>query len=65
MTEPAKKPACTFHTITVTPDQLPISCPMPDMQIWNAHPRVYLALNDNNEAVCPYCGTVYVLKDEG
>ncbi|MBH1964744.1 MAG: zinc-finger domain-containing protein [Comamonadaceae bacterium] len=40
-------------------------CPNPkaDMQLWNTHPRVYLDVGHSGEAKCPYCGTVYRLKD--
>ena len=42
---------------------LPVSCPAPDMALWNSHPRVYLAVEAGGNARCPYCGAVYVLKD--
>ena len=41
---------------------LPLHCPMPDMLKWNAHPRVFLPIEQTGEARCPYCGTVYTLK---
>ena len=28
----------------VTLDDLPLSCPMPEMYLWNSHPRVYLPI---------------------
>ena len=28
----------------VTPDDLPLSCPMPGMYLWNSHPKVYLPI---------------------
>ena len=34
---------------------LPLSCPMPGMASWNAHPRVYLPIEETGEATCPYC----------
>jgi uncharacterized Zn-finger protein len=34
---------------------------MPSMMLWNAHPRVYLPIQKTGEALCPYCGTKYVL----
>ena len=42
-----------------------IFCPSPkaDMKIWNSHPKVYLDVAANGAAKCPYCGTVYRLKD--
>lgn len=47
----------------VTQDQLPVSCPLPDMALWNAHPRVYLPIVKTGRATCPYCGARYILKD--
>ena len=42
---------------------LPLSCPMPGMYLWNSHPKVYLPIAETGEAKCPYCGAHYVLKD--
>ena len=42
---------------------LPLSCPTPAMSLWNSHPKVYLPLEADGEARCPYCGAIYVLKD--
>jgi uncharacterized Zn-finger protein len=41
---------------------LPLHCPMPSMVLWNAHPRVFLPIEQTGEAQCPYCGTRYRLK---
>jgi uncharacterized Zn-finger protein len=46
----------------VTRADLPLSCPMPGMSLWNSHPRVYLPIEASGEERCPYCGAVYVLK---
>jgi uncharacterized Zn-finger protein len=42
-----------------------VYCPSPlaDMKIWNSHPKVYLDVAHSGQAKCPYCGTVYTLKD--
>ena len=42
-----------------------IFCPSPiaGMKIWNTHPRVFLEIAQSREAKCPYCGTVYKLRD--
>lgn len=42
-----------------------VYCPSPlaDMRIWNSHPKVYLDVAHSGEGKCPYCGTVYKLKD--
>ena len=48
----------------VTRAQLPLSCPLPEMALWNSHPRVYLPIvEDGGESQCPYCGAIFVLKD--
>lgn len=49
----------------VTAADLPLSCPMPGMALWNSHPKVYLPIEERGEAKCPYCGADYVLKREG
>jgi uncharacterized Zn-finger protein len=48
----------------VSEDDLPLSCPMPGMHLWNSHPRVYLPVEATGSAKCPYCGAVYVLKGQ-
>lgn len=42
-----------------------VFCPSPlaDMKTWNTHPKVYLDVGRAGEAKCPYCGTIYKLKD--
>jgi uncharacterized Zn-finger protein len=52
------------NTYEVGPGDLPLACPMPGMQLWNSHPRVYLAIEATGQAKCPYCGAVYVLHRE-
>lgn len=47
----------------VTGADLPLSCPMPGMTLWNSHPKVYLAVAATGSAKCPYCGAQYTLKD--
>ncbi len=47
----------------ITKKDLPLHCPMPNMSLWNSHPRVFLPIEDSGEAKCPYCGAVYILKD--
>jgi uncharacterized Zn-finger protein len=55
--------ANTQKQVEVSRAELPVSCPRQDQKIWNAHPRVYLPLEKNGQANCPYCGTHYVLTD--
>ena len=42
-----------------------VFCPSPlaHMQRWDNHPKVYLDVGRIGQAKCPYCGTVYTLKD--
>ena len=47
----------------VTRADLPLHCPLPSMSLWNSHPRVFLPIEESGEELCPYCGTLYVLKD--
>lgn len=46
----------------VSEGDLPVSCPLPTVPVWNAHPRVYLPIVETGEAVCPYCSAYYILK---
>jgi uncharacterized Zn-finger protein len=46
---------------TVTAADLPLSCPMPGMALWNSHPRVYLPIEATGWAKCPYCSAEYTL----
>jgi len=56
-------PANTKKTYHVTRRDLPLSCPMPEMELWNSHPRVYLPIEDTGRAKCPYCGADFVLEN--
>lgn len=48
--------------MVVTVEDLPLSCPMPHMAVWDAHPRVYLPIEETGEAICPYCSAKYRLQ---
>ena len=50
------------HIITVGRDELPLSCPRPGDEVWNMHPRVYLPIEKDGTAICPYCGARYELR---
>lgn len=52
----------TERHIQIDAKDLPLHCPMPSMLKWNAHPRVFLPIEATGEAMCPYCGTHYVLS---
>lgn len=47
----------------VSRKDLPLHCPMPNMSLWNSHPRVYLPVEEKGQAKCPYCGAKYILID--
>lgn len=57
------KQASASKVYCVTQKDLPLSCPMPNMTLWNAHPRVYLPIEKTKKTSCPYCGTTYVLEE--
>lgn len=48
----------------ITASMLPLACPLPDMPLWNAHPRVYLPIEETGDATCPYCGNCFVLEKD-
>ena len=56
--------ACQQRHYDVTRADLPLSCPMPSMRLWDAHPRVYLPIEKTGHAVCPYCEAHYSLVDD-
>jgi uncharacterized Zn-finger protein len=58
----AQKAENRERQIEVTAADLPLHCPMPSMLLWNAHPRVFLAIEKTGEALCPYCGTKYTFR---
>lgn len=47
----------------VTKSDLPLHCPLPEMALWNSHPRVFIPIEATGEAHCAYCGALFVLKD--
>lgn len=56
--------ACTRRLYEVTQADLPLCCPLKDMRLWDAHPRVYLPIEATGHVVCPYCDAEYVLKHD-
>jgi uncharacterized Zn-finger protein len=50
------------RTYEVEASDLPLSCPMPQMSLWNSHPRVYLPIEETGSAKCPYCGAEFTLR---
>lgn len=60
----ASSPANAQTRYDVHRADLPLSCPLPSMALWNSHPRVYLPIEDEGgESQCPYCGAHFVLID--
>lgn len=59
-----KKTANAERVYEITAKDLPLCCPGDDMSLWNSHPKVYLELDDNGEATCPYCGARYIMKND-
>lgn len=55
-------PANAAQHYEVDASDLPLSCPMPEMELWNSHPRVYLPIEQTGSAKCPYCGAEYTLR---
>lgn len=62
MMETKNQPTNAQQRYPITRADLPLHCPTDSMTLWNSHPRVYLPIEDNGVAKCPYCGTVYELK---
>lgn len=63
MTNNGTEIASTKRKYIVTKADLPLCCPMPQMRLWDSHPRVYLPIAETGRELCPYCGTEYILKD--
>ena len=60
--EPLQK-ASTKRHYEITRADLPLCCPMPNMRLWDSHPRVYMPIEVTGREVCPYCGAEYTLTD--
>ena len=59
-------PANAQNRYGVRASDLPLSCPMPGMYLWNSHPKVFIPVQETGEAKCPYCGAQYhMVDDEG
>ena len=64
MLTPNKEPASTKKNYVVHAHELPLSCPTDAMELWNAHPKVYLPIEKTGVEVCPYCGSRFVLQND-
>lgn len=56
--------ASTKKEYIVHPSDLPLSCPTDKMELWNAHPKVYLPIDKTGKELCPYCGSLFILKND-
>lgn len=57
-------PSSARRIYKVTQSDLPLCCPMPNMRLWDGHPRVYLPLGEVDHVFCPYCDAEYLLVPE-
>lgn len=57
----AEIPSNAQNYYEVTQADLPLSCPMPGMSLWNSHPKVYLPIEATGRARCPYCSAEFIL----
>lgn len=57
-----KKTASAQKEYIVYPKDLPLSCPTKEMELWNAHPKVYLPIEITGSEICPYCSSHFLLK---
>ena len=56
-------PANSQHRFGIRKRDLPLSCPMPGMYLWNSHPKVFLQIEETGATKCPYCGAEYYFSD--
>lgn len=40
-----------------------VYCPNPKQELWSNHPKVFIDVAAKGQGKCPYCGTVYKLKE--
>lgn len=64
MIEQEKSIPCAKRHYEVTLTDLPLCCPTKDMRLWDAHPRVYLPIEETGRAVCPYCEAEFTLINQ-
>ncbi len=59
------QPPNAERVYTVTRDDLPLHCPLPEMYLWSSHPKVYLPIEAaGGVATCPYCSATYRLVQD-
>ena len=57
-------PANAQNKYGIRASDLPLSCPMPGMYLWNSHPKVFIPVRETGAAKCPYCGAQYHMVDD-
>ncbi len=63
MNDITSEESCSQKRYEIHSADLPLSCPTPNMTLWDAHPKVYLDIESKGEVSCPYCGALYVLVE--
>ena len=51
-----------IETVVVTEGDLPVYCPGPNAPLWSMHPRVYIEIEKEGHASCPYCSAKFQLE---
>jgi uncharacterized Zn-finger protein len=64
MSKKLKKTIKSNNEYMIKKSDLPLSCPTSKMDLWSAHPKVYLPIEKTGVEVCPYCATRFVLQDD-
>lgn len=49
------------EAIPIDGADLPLFCPGPKAPLWSMHPRVYIEIQKDGKAICPYCSAHYQL----
>ena len=58
-----KSQAVTKRQYHIQHSELPVCCPPVNSEVWDAHPRVYLSIEETGRVVCPYCDAEFILAD--
>ncbi|PIQ43783.1 MAG: hypothetical protein COV52_04830 [Gammaproteobacteria bacterium CG11_big_fil_rev_8_21_14_0_20_46_22] len=51
----------SLRQYTVSSASEAVCCPPKDCRVWDAHPRVFLELDEHGRAECPYCSAIFQL----
>ncbi|WP_434777764.1 zinc-finger domain-containing protein [Neisseria sp. Ec49-e6-T10] len=52
------------QAVEIFAEDMPLHCPPDNVTLWNMHPKVFLPLDADKKARCPYCSTLYQLKGD-